>query len=101
MSAAGAGGGGSGKRSSRLPQDKFSVAMDSLHVTAVPKSLPCRTAERNQLISFLTSNIKAGEFCSAVRPQPACWLSVRDGECMRVFMHEEWWYLRGTEDGVC
>lgn len=61
MVGGGGGGGGGGKRSSRLPQDKFSVAMDSLHVTAVPKSLPCRTAERNQLLSFLTSNIKAGE----------------------------------------
>lgn len=61
----GGGGGGSGKKSSRLPQDKFSVAMDSLHVTAVPKSLPCRNAERNQLLSFLTSNIKAGELVAA------------------------------------
>lgn len=58
-------GGGGGKKSSRLPQDKFSVAMDSLHVTAVPKSLPCRNAERNQLLSFLTSNIKAGELVAA------------------------------------
>eukprot|EP00903_Cladosiphon_okamuranus_P021157 g19433.t1 len=67
MSGPGGGGGVSGgKRGSRLPQDKFSVAMDSLHVTAVPKSLPCRTAERNQLLSFLTSNIKAGGLGNAL-----------------------------------
>ena len=55
-SGAGAGGDGGGKG----PQDKFSLAMDRLHVTAVPKSLPCRTEERNVLLNFLKSNIKSG-----------------------------------------
>ncbi|CAB1101631.1 unnamed protein product [Ectocarpus sp. CCAP 1310/34] len=65
-----AGAGGAGKRrdgkGKRRPQDKFSVAMESLHVTAVPKSLPCRNDERNQLLSFLTSNIKAGGLGNAL-----------------------------------
>ncbi|CAM9288833.1 unnamed protein product [Ectocarpus sp. 6 AP-2014] len=68
-SSAGAGGGGGKRRDSkgkRRPQDKFSVAMESLHVTAVPKSLPCRNDERNQLLSFLTSNIKAGGLGNAL-----------------------------------
>ncbi|CAN0162790.1 unnamed protein product [Pylaiella littoralis] len=63
------GGGGSRRRSrsrSRPPQDKFSLAMDSLHVTAVPKSLPCRTAERSQLLNFLKSNIMAGGLGNAL-----------------------------------
>lgn len=74
--------GGGGKRSSRAPQDKFSVAMDSLHVTAVPKSLPCRTAERSQLLSFLTSNIKAGK--SAHR----CWMVATSAWNPHVFLCE-------------
>lgn len=69
-SSAGAGGGGKRRdgKGKRRPQDKFSVAMESLHVTAVPKSLPCRNDERNQLLSFLTSNIKAGERAAAQSP---------------------------------
>lgn len=48
-------------RGGKVPRDKFSAAMDSLHVTAVPKSLPCRTKEQRILLNFLTSNIKSGE----------------------------------------
>lgn len=67
MGGGGRGGGGKrgGKKRVQQPQDKFSVAMDSLHVTAVPKSLPCRTTERNLLLNFLTSNIRTGEQSSA------------------------------------
>lgn len=55
----GAHGHAQGKR--RQNEDKFSVAMDSLHVSAVPKSLPCRTRERDKLLQFLKSNVKSGE----------------------------------------
>lgn len=41
-------------------KDKLSRAMDCLHVTAKPKSLPCRTQERDTLLNFLKSNIKSG-----------------------------------------
>lgn len=55
--------GGSGGRSHKKQEkekDKFSVALERLHVKAVPKSLPCRGKERDQLLGFLTSNVKAG-----------------------------------------
>lgn len=42
------------------PQDKFDLAEECLHVSAVPKSLPCRDSERKTLLSFLKSNIKGG-----------------------------------------
>eukprot|EP00752_Nemacystus_decipiens_P015924 g14231.t1 len=85
------GGGSRGKRSRRLPQDKFSVAMDSLHVTAVPKSLPCRTAERNQLLSFLTSNIKAGGLGNAlfVAGMPGTGKTATAHEVVRVLKEQQ------------
>lgn len=42
--------------------DKFRAALDSLHVTAVPKTLPCRSKERDTLLRFLRSNVKSGEY---------------------------------------
>lgn len=60
------GGGATGARGEArdgAPQceDRFRVAMESLHVSAVPKSLPCRTEQRDILLHFLRSNVKSGE----------------------------------------
>eukprot|EP00904_Undaria_pinnatifida_P005474 jgi/Undpi1/2056/HiC_scaffold_12.g05442.m1 len=85
----GAGAGGDG--GSKGPRDKFSMAMDRLHVTAVPKSLPCRTKERNILLSFLKSNIKSGGLGNAlfVSGMPGSGKTATANEVMGVLRDEQ------------